>query len=148
MGDPSIAVQTALITKYRADTTLQALMTSGNTPEWSIYEQGGSGAIVSVFPSVFVHPITSQLGSTFAFGKDAMDLYVQVSVFTRFLGFAQARAIIARIYTLTHGPIAGQLTLSGFSNVLTLFDNRQELEETTDVLVQHIADRYKIVVQG
>jgi hypothetical protein len=78
-----------------------------------------------------------------------MDVYIQVSVFTQAEGFALARAIISRIYTLTHGPLGGAFTLGGgFANVLTLFDNRQELEQVQATLIQHIADRYKLFVQG
>lgn len=148
MADPVSVVQAALIARYRGDATLQGLMSPATTPEWNIFDQGGSGGTSESFPYVYVHPITSQLGSTFAFGSDAMDVFVQVSVYTSQQGFEQARSIIARIYALTHGPLAGELTLSGFTNVLALFDNRQELERTTDMLVQHIADRYKLMVQG
>lgn len=148
MADPSAALQTALISRYRADTPLQGLLVGATSPTWNIFDQGGSGAIVSAFPGIFIHPITSQLGSAFAFGTDSMDVFVQISVFTQMLGFSQARAIAARIYALTHGPIASPLTIAGFTNVSMLFDNRQELEETTDVQIQHIADRYKIITQG
>ena len=47
------------------------------------------------------------------------------------------------------GTLAGQLALSGgFTNVLTLFDGRAELEEISDGLTQHIADRYHFMIQG
>jgi hypothetical protein len=152
MADPAGATQTAIISKYRGDATLQGILTGYNasiaSPIWNVYDQGGSGALSAAFPYIIVHPITMQLGTAFSMGGDAADIYLQVSVFTRYEGFAQARAVAARCYALTHGPLAGALTISGFTNVLTLFDGRQELEEVTDGLIQHIADRYKLMVQG
>jgi hypothetical protein len=148
MADPTGAVQVALIAKYRNDAPLQGLMTGASAPEWNIFDKGGSGQIVPVFPYVYVHPITSQIGTALALGTDAMDLFVQVDAYTKYQGFSQARAIASRLYQLTHGPIAGALSLSGFVNVSTLFDNRQELEEEEDGDIQHIADRYKILTQG
>ena len=148
MADSTAAIQAALIARYRADASLQGLMTGASAPNWNIFDQGGSGNIVSVFPCIEVHPIAAQTGTAQAFGMDAMDVFVQVSVFTKSLGFAQARAIASRVYALTHGPVAGNIPLQGFTNVLTVFDNRQELEQTTDALEQHIADRYKVWTQG
>lgn len=145
MADPTAALQTALISRYRGDASLQGLMSGGTSPEWNIYDQGGSGVISPNFPYVYVHPITASSGSTMAFGTDAMDVFVQVSVFTKALGYAQARAIAARVYALTHHQA---FSIAGFTNVLCMFDNRQELEQVTDGLEQHIADRYKIWIQG
>ena len=149
MSDPAAAVQTAIIAALRGDTTLQGLMAPAVSPEWNIFDQGGSGQITPSFPYVYVHPVTAGLGAALAMGKDAMALYVQVSVFTKTEGFAQARGIAARCYSLLQGPLAGALTLSGgFTNVLTLFQNRQELEQVEDGLIQHIADRYHFEIQG
>jgi hypothetical protein len=149
MADPAGAVQEALIAKYRGNASLQALMVGAVAPEWNIFDQGGDGATLPSFPYVSVHPITSQLGSILSFGTDAMDIYIQVSVFTKEQGFEKARAIMAQIYQLTHGPISERLVLSDdFNNALAIFDNRQELEEVQDGFIQHIADRYKLWVQG
>lgn len=148
MADPAGAVQASVIARLRGDATLQGLMTGASSPEWNIYDQGGSGANVPLWPYVFIHPITTQLGEIFAMGMDSMDVFLQVSVFTQGEGFAQARAIAARCYALLHGPLAGALSVTGFTNVLTLFANRQELEEVHDQLVQHIVDRYKVVIAG
>lgn len=152
MSDPGGATQAAFIAKYRGDATLQGILAGYNSaivsPEWNIFDQGGSGQVIPVFPYIYVHPITMQSGTLRTMGGDAVDVYMQVNVFTRYEGFLQARAIAARLYTLTHGPIAGSFTVPGFINVLTLFDNRVEKEETQDGLIQHIADRYKLYIQG
>lgn len=148
MSDTSRATQAAFIAKYRNDATLQGLMAPAVSPEWNVFDQGGSGQITPSFPYVYVHPITMALGSLLVLGSDANDIYMQVNVYTKAQGFDQARQIIARLYQLTHGPVAGQFTLSSGANVLTLFDGRQELEETQDGLIQHIADRYKLLNQG
>lgn len=153
MSDASAAVQTAFIAKYRGDTTLQGILSGYNSaivaPEWNIFDQGGSGQTTEVFPYVYVHPITSGLGTAFSMGTDANDVAMQVDVFTAVEGFYQARTIGSRLYALTHGPIAGPFTLSGgLTNIKTLFEQRTELEETTDQLVQHIAYRFKVCTQG
>lgn len=147
MADPTSVVQAALISLYRGDATLQGLMVGAVSPEWNIYDQGGSGIITPTPPYVYLHPITNGRGTFMAMGKDAKDIRMQVSVFTQTEGFAQARAIIARIHDLTAMPAgATALTLAGFSHIWTWFENRNELEETTDVLIQHIADRYNVQV--
>jgi hypothetical protein len=147
VADPSPVVQAALIARYRGDATLQALMSGAVSPEWNIYDQGGRGIITPAPPYVYLHPITVSPGAFMSMGKDGKDVRVQVSVFTQGEGFAQARAIIARIHDLTAMAAgASALTLSGFSHIWTWFENRNELEETTDVLVQHIADRYNVQV--
>lgn len=150
MGDSSAVSQAALIARYRGDATLQGLMTGAVTPEWNIFDQGGAGLITPVFPYIFVHPITMAPGTVLAMGQDANDVFMQVSVFTNDEGFAQARVIANRVYVLTDGKTgAAPFTLSGgFSNVWAVFENRNELEEVTDRLIQHIADRYKLWNQG
>jgi hypothetical protein len=149
MSDTSVATQIAAVTRYRADATLQGLMVGATGPEWNIFEQGGSDPTKPVFPRVMVEPITTQLGTLFAMGMDAMDVYLLVSVYTQTEGFWQADAIANRLYNLTHGPIAGQFTLvGGGTNVLCLFKNRQKLEQVQATLIQHVADRYLLMNQG
>jgi len=148
MSDLATIVQIAAIARLRADATLQGLMTSGTSPEWNIFDQGGGGVTIPAFPYVYLHPFHMQLGTAQTLGQDANDIYLLVDSYTRSQGFDQARQIAARVYALLHGPIAGQLTLSKGSHVLALFDNRQELEEVQDGLVQRIADRYKLYVTG
>lgn len=148
MSDTSEATQEAFIARYRGDTTLQALMIGATALPWNIFDQGGGGVITPSFPYVYVHPITMTLGTLLTFGQDANDFFMQVDVYTRAQGFSQARKIAARVYQLTHGPVSGGFTLSTGANVLSLFDNRQELEETNDGLTQHIVDRYKLYNVG
>jgi hypothetical protein len=80
MSDTSVATQIAVVNRYRGDATLQALMVGASAPEWNIFEQGGSNPLAPVFPRVMVEPITTQLGTLFAMGTDAMDVYMLVSV--------------------------------------------------------------------
>lgn len=149
MSDLSVPAQAALIARYRNDTTLQGLMTGASGPEWNIFDQGGSGSIAPVFPVVYVHPITMALGSLLVMGQDGTDLYMLVNTFTKAEGFAQARGIATRLYNITHDPQSKTpLVLSSGVSALILFENRQELEETQDGLIQHIADRYKLLLQG
>lgn len=150
MSDLSIPVQTAVIARFRGDATLQGLMVGAALPEWNIFDKGGGGIISPAFPYVYAHPITMALGSLLTMGTDANDIYMQVDVYTKNEGFAQARGIAARTYALIHGPLnkTTPLVLSSGAVCVLLFDGRQELEEISDGLIQHIADRYKIQTQG
>lgn len=144
MSDSSAATQVAIIARLRGDATLQALMTGATSPEWNIFDQGGADDISTVFPRIMVHPITTATGTVISMGDDAADVFTQVSTFTSFEGFEQARAIDDRIYDLLHMPAgAAALTLSGFANTWTKSTGKHELEETTDRLVQHIARQFQ-----
>src|SRR6266699_248444 len=133
MADPSKAAQDAYIALYRGDTTLRGLMTGASSPDWNIFDQGGSGLMPVVFPAVFVHPAQSQIGAALSFGTDARDLSMFVEVYTEQEGFDQARQIAARIYRLTHGPAAGQpFPISGFTHIMTMCVQEQEAEQVGD----------------
>jgi Protein of unknown function (DUF3168) len=153
MADPSAAVQAAFVARYRGDTALQGILSGYNaaigTPEWNIFDQGGSGQIVPVFPYIYLHPIMNVPGTALAMNKDAVDVLMQVSIFTNTEGFDQARAIAFRLYALTNGRAgaAGFSLSGGFTNIWTSWEQRNELEQTTDMLVQHLMDRYKVWTQ-
>lgn len=78
-------------------------------------------------------------------GTDGVDTFIQVTMFTQYGGFSQARGIAKQVYSLLHKQA---LTLSGgFTNFFLLFDNEQELEES-DGLTQQAVHRYKLMTQG
>jgi hypothetical protein len=144
MGLPTAEAEAAFITRYMGDSTLQGLLGNPANPPGAIYD-AMSVPTGAPFPYVVVQPITSQLGTAFAFGTDATDLFMQVSVYTQSGGFAQARAIAKQVYSLTHRY---QFSLSGgFTNILTLFENEQEVPQP-DGLTQAIIHRYKLDTQG
>lgn len=145
MSLPTAAIQTAAITRYRADTPLQGLLVGSVSPTWSIYDQMGVPTN-TVFPYLVVFPITSQIGAAIAFGLDSVDTYIQVSAYTQAGGFAQARAIIKRIYDITHEK-AFDLSGSGFNQFSLMFDNEQE-QPQQDGITQAIHHRYKLMTQG
>ena len=150
MSEAAPSVQSAFITRYRADATLQGLIGADNPaiggPTWNIFDVGGSGKTTEVFPYVYAHPITAALGGAFSMGTDAQDVFMQVDVFTAVLGFYQASALGARVYDLTHMPAgATPFTLTGpLKNWWTVCELRAELEEQTDVNVQHVVYRFKV----
>src|SRR5438105_1453742 len=103
MADPSAAIQAAFIARYRGDSMLQGLLSGYNAaigaPEWNILDQGGGGVIVPVFPYIYVHPITMQFpGTVLVMGTDALDVYMQINIYTRFEGFEEARVLRNRCY--------------------------------------------------
>jgi hypothetical protein len=145
MSLPTAAIQTGFIARYRADTPLQGLLAGSTAPTWSIYDQNGVPTN-QAFPYVVLFPITSQSGTALAFGTDAVDTFMQVSVFTQSGGLAQARAIAKRIYDISQGK-ALDLSGSGFNQFFLLFDNEQESPEL-DGITQQIAHRYKLMTTG
>jgi len=75
-----------------------------------------------------------------------VDTYIQVSAITQAGGIAKARAIAARIYSLTHEH-ALDLSASGFSQYFILFDNEQEVQEA-DGITQQVVLRFHLMTQG
>lgn len=149
MADARGATQAAFIARCRGDATLQALLSPATAPEWNVFDQGGSGGITPSFPYVYIHPILSQKGTAWVMGTDASDVFMLVNVYTKNQGFDFARQIATRLYQLFDGPSgAAPLVITGFATVSATYANGQELEETQDGLIQHIADRYKIMTQG
>lgn len=148
MALPTGAIQTAFIARLRGDVTLQGLLVGSTTPTWNIFDSGGV-PVGQSFPYAVVFPILSQSGEDLSFGTDAVDTFVQTSVFTQVGasgGFSQARGIAARIYTLMHEK-ALDLSSSGFNQYLLLFDNEQEIPQS-DGITQMIATRWKLQTQG
>jgi hypothetical protein len=148
MSLPTAEIQSGFMTRYRADATLQGLLVGSVAPTWNIFDADGVPT-AQPFPYVVVQPITSNLGTAFTMGMDGVDTYVQVSVLTQTGatgGFGQARAIAKQIYKLTH-PHPLDLSASGFSQFLLLFDDEQELPQG-DGLSQMITHRYKLMTQG
>jgi Protein of unknown function (DUF3168) len=148
MSLPTIAIQTAMISRYRGDTTLQGLLVGSTTPLWSVFDQEGV-PVSTAFPYIVLFPITSQSGTSLSFGTDAVDTFMQVSIFTQVGasgGFSQARSIAKRIYDITQMK-ALDLSSSGFNQYLLLFDNEQEVPQG-DGITQLIAHRYRLETQG
>jgi hypothetical protein len=151
MALPTGAIMTALIARYRADTTLAGLLGNPTNPPGAIFDGGGGVPPNQVFPYVAVYIPASTSGTTLAMGQDAVDSYVQVSAFTQpgaTGGLKKARDLIARIYALTQPPAASlDLSASGFANFFMLFENEQELPPLADGLTPAVMHRYKLMTQ-
>lgn len=147
MGLPTIAIQTAAVTRYRADTTLQPLL-AGASPIWNIFDEQGAPTNTP-FPYIAVYPIRSKRGTALAFQTDAVDSTFQVSVYTQVGasgGLAKARAIAKRIYDTTHKQ-PFDLSASGFANFFLLF-LAEEVVPTSDGITQEIALKFQLMTQG
>lgn len=141
MGLPTSAVQTALLTLLKGDSTLTTDLGGAY-----IYDMGGLPTNTP-FPYIACYPITSQLGTAATMDLDGVDLWIQVSVYTQSGGggFKAARTISERVYALLNRQ---SLVLSGgFSNFFTLFEQATELQEP-DGLTQQIAMRFHLMTQG
>lgn len=145
MALPTASIQTGFITRLRASTDLRSALVGSISPEWSMYDQGGVPTN-QAFPYVAIFPITSGSGTALAMRTDAVDTYVQVSIFTQSGGFAQARNIAKIIYSLLQKQ-AFDLSGDGFNQFFLLFDYEQELMQA-DGITQMIVHRYKLMTTG
>ncbi len=144
MSLPTGEIQTALVARYRDDSTLQGLLGNPINPPGAVFDQGGVQTN-QPFPYLVVYEITSISGTTLAMGQDAVDSYIQVSVFTQAGGLSNARAIAKQVYALTQvKPV--DLSASGFAQFFVLFENEQQKEEP-DGLTQQIIHRYHFMTQ-
>jgi hypothetical protein len=147
MSLPTIAIQTAAILRYRADSTLRSLL-GGAAPTWKIYDENGAPTNTP-FPYIVIYPASSRSGTALTFQIDAVDSILQVSVFTQAGasgGFAVVRAIAKRIYDITHKK-PFDLSSSGFTNFFLLFQSEDELP-SLDGITQEIGVRFHLMVQG
>jgi len=147
MGLPTIAIQQAALTRYRADTTLRGLL-GGNAPTWKIFDENGAPTNTP-FPYMVVYPIRADSGTALTFALDAVDSIFHVSVYTQqgaSGGLAFARSIVKRVYDTTH-KIPFDLSSSGFTNFFLLFQS-EEVPESRDGITQQIDVKFKLMTQG
>lgn len=147
MGLPTIAIQQAAITRYRADTPLQGLI-GASAPLYNIFDENGAPTNTP-FPYIVTYPVSDKRGKALTFGLDAVDSVFQVSVYTQqgaSGGLSKARAIVKRIYDITH-KLPFDLSSSGFTNFFLLFDS-DRVEPTPDGITQEIAIKFDLMTQG
>lgn len=147
MGLPTIAIQTAAIARYRADTTLQGLL-AGASPLWNIFDENGAPTNTP-FPYIVIYPLSGTRGKALTFALDSVDSVFQVSVYTQASasgGLAKARAITKRVYDTTH-KLPFDLSSSGFTNFYLLFQS-EKVVPTTDGITQEIAVTFDLMTQG
>lgn len=144
MGFPVGEIQTALIAAYRGDTTLQGLLGNPANPPGNVFDADGIPTNLPV-KYIVVQPVNSQKGAAFAMGTDAVDVFMQVSIFTQANGYATARAIAKRIYQLTD-QVKFSLA-NGFINIMTLFEHGREMDQP-DGITQGLIQEFKLWNQG
>lgn len=142
MALPTSELITSLITAYRADTTLQGLITGGTAPNWNIFDAVSTN---QAFPFVVINSITGSVGAalTMPYGK-ANDLILQIDVLSQYAGFKEAQAIASRIDTLTNEQ---SFSMADFTNYMTLINNTMQLVEK-DGITRRVMLRYKFYTQG
>lgn len=141
MALPHTEMITAMITAYRADTTLQGLIVGATTPEWGIFDSVPTN---EAFPYVVINNITTNIGTGLTFDFNAHDMLIQIDVFSQYSGFNEARAIASQIDTLTNRK---SFTLADFTNFSTLFNSSfQKVEE--DGITHRVMTEYKAMTQG
>jgi hypothetical protein len=147
VGLPTIAIQTAAITRYRADTTLQALL-AGSSPLWNVFDENGAPTNTP-FPYIVMHPVSSKRGTAFSMATDAVDSIFQIWIYTQqgaSGGFSKVRQIEKRIYDITQKQ-PFDLSSSGFSNFFLLFQDSGETPPP-DGITQPIIMQFQLMTQG
>ena len=144
MGLPVGEVQTAIITRLRADATLQGLLVGSVTPRWSIFDATGVPTLYP-FPYIVVNEVAGSLGTLLVMGTDAVDLRAQIAVYDQNTGFDRARSIVKQV----HADLEWQpLTLAnGFTNVYLATEMYQEVSQS-DGLTEQVVERFKLMVSG
>jgi Protein of unknown function (DUF3168) len=148
MALPTLAIETAAMSRMRGDTTLQGLLTGSAAPLWSIFGLDGV-PINQPFPYIAAGVPITQTGSAETMSTPGRDAFLQVSVLTQAGasgGFAQAWAIANRIDDLFNRK-ALDLSASGFSNFFLMLENALE-QPQADGITQHIPMRFKLMTQG
>src|SRR5256885_1489029 len=99
MALPTLAIETAALARMRGDAALQALMTSGSAPLWSMYGFDGVPTLTP-FPYIAAGVPTTQTGSAETMDMPGRDAWLQISVLTQTGasgGFKQAWTIANRL---------------------------------------------------
>lgn len=141
MALPQSELITAMITAYRADTTLRALIIGATTPTWNILDAVPTN---QVFPYVVLNGITANIGTGLTFDHNAHDLLIQIDIFSQYAGFKEAQGIASRIDTLTNRV---SFAMTDFTNFYTLFNNSLQLVEQ-DGITRRVMLQYRCMTQG
>ena len=143
MAQPLFQIQTAIVTLFRGDATMQAAMTGAIAPTYNILD---NVPVNTVFPYLYVADMVGRTGSALALNKQkATDVMLTLHIFSQYSGFKEIDTIIDAIDNLINEK---PLTLSGgFTNFFLLFDNYIPIVEK-DGLTRHGALRYRMMNQG
>lgn len=143
MALPQWELVKAAMAVYRADTTLQGLITGAQSPTWNIFD---SVPINQAFPYVVINDISSVsgIGLTMPYGK-AKDVLMQIDIFSQYAGFKEAQTIASRLDDLTDEV---SLALGdGFTNYMTMFTNSMQKVES-DGITRRVMLEYRFYTQG
>ena len=142
MAIPLSQIQTAAVTRARADAGIQAAMTGAVAPNWNILD---NVQVNQSFPYFYVGNLTAKLGTALTMQQNAHDVYVQFEIFSQYPGMKELQGIVSVIDDAFNRK---PLTLSGgFNNFYLLFDNFVEIVES-DGLTRHGSLRYLLMTQG
>lgn len=144
MGYPTGEIESAAIARLRGDSTLAGLLGNPASPPGAIYD-AGAVPTNAAFPYVVTQPLTTQEGTLLSFGMDAKDVYLQITAFTKYPGFSQARALVKQICALFDQQ--GLTLANGFTNPFLLFEDAQEMEDG-ETGVRWIPVKFKLYTQG
>ncbi len=142
MALPLSQIQTACVTRARADTGIQAAMTGASAPTWNIFD---NVQVNASFPYFYVGNLTAKLGTALTMQQNAHDVYVQFEIFSQYAGMKEVQGIVSAIDNAFNRL---PLSLSGgFNNFYLLFDNFVEIVES-DGITRHGSLRYLLMTQG
>lgn len=143
MAQPYSEVQTALVSRLRGNTGVQAVMTGASAPTWNIID---NISVNTMFPYVWVADMQGLLGTALALGTNATDIIASLHIFSQYPGFKEAQIIASAIDTALNKQA---LSLAdGFTNFFLLFQSSLPPILEQDGLTRHLIVRYKLMMQG
>lgn len=146
MGVPLSETQTALVTRLRGDSGVQAAMTNASAPLWNIYDYVPTN---QGFPYLWIPDIAARQGTALSMGptgQNAHDLIASIHIFSQYGGSKEIQAIISAIDTSMQKK---PLTLAnGYTNFFCLFDSAVPPVLQPDGLTRHAIQKYKLMTVG
>lgn len=129
-NNPTIAIQTAIYTLLKNDTTLMALITG-------VFDSVPQGTL---YPYITISDLVNKDWGSNTF--DGVDGYMNVSVWSQQFSSLETKQIMARLYTLLHNI---SLTVIGFSACLIRFDTENIMLDP-DGVTHHGVQRFRYLV--
>jgi hypothetical protein len=142
MNTSLIAVATALITKFKADTTLKNMLASytdsaGNLKD-GIYDGVPNSA---KYPYINIGDLIETPFNTF--GRSGRRVTITLHVWSQYSGYKEALTIYGRINELVDGQ---EFTLNGHTFILSRFEQAEPMLDA-DGITRHIPIQYEVISQ-
>jgi hypothetical protein len=113
-GDPRWALRQSLLSVYRADVPLQALIAQ------RVYDEVREDP---TFPFVVLDTMAMSLSEFLSKSVNSSDVLVSVYAWSTYQGYKEVEQILGAVYDATHQVLH---TVAGFDTILCRFENSEE----------------------